>query len=70
MNYLIFYTIGVGSILTGVRTNDEIHRLALVLTGLIGLSWGYFSSPTLVQGLGAIFLICLYKLYISPSNNL
>ncbi|MGB3692076.1 MAG: hypothetical protein WA865_19305 [Spirulinaceae cyanobacterium] len=65
MNYLIFYTIGISSILTGVRTNDEIHRLALVSAGLIGLSWGYFSSPVLLQGLGTVLLLGLYKLYFA-----
>ncbi len=69
MNYLIFYTLGIGSILTGVRTNDEIHRLALVSTGLIGLSWGYFSSPLLLQGLGTILLLGLYKFYTSLSSR-
>ena len=61
MTYCILFLLGLVILWIGIRTADEVHRLALASAAFISLGWGYFSSPFLFQCLSGIF-ICLYTL--------
>ncbi len=39
-SYLILLFTGLGTILVGFKLEEEVYRLAVVLTGLIELVWG------------------------------
>ena len=67
MTYFIFFLFGLAILWTGIKTADEVHRLALTSTAILPLSWGYFSSPFLFQCLSGILILGVYQLYISYS---
>ena len=67
MTYCILFLFGLIILWTGVKTADEVHRLALTSSAIFPLSWGYFSSPFLFQCLSGILILCVYQIYISYS---
>lgn len=67
MTYCILFCFGLVILSIGIKTADEVHRLALASTAIVPLSWGYFSSPFLFQCLSGIAIICVYQIYISYS---
>ena len=67
MAYSILFFFGLIILWAGIKTADEVHRLALTSTAILPLSWGYFSSPFLFQCLSGILILCAYQIYISYS---
>ena len=67
MTYFILLFFGLIILWSGIKTVDEVHRLALTSTAILPLSWGFFSSPFLFQCLSGIFILCAYQIYISYS---
>lgn len=64
MAYCALLLLGLATIWVGLKTADEIHRLVLAAIGFLGLSWGYFSSPSLFQILSGVGLLGAYQIYI------
>jgi hypothetical protein len=66
MNVLLL-PIGLWAVWTGIKVCEQVHGIALVLTGLIVLIWGLTLSPLWLQILVEVALIALgqffYKLY-------
>ncbi len=62
MIYLIFWLVGLATIWAGVRTTEEVYRIALILTGSICLLWVFALSPLLVQLLSLIFMLSRSRL--------
>lgn len=67
MAYCILFLLGLVTLWIGIKTADEVHRLALASAAVIPLSWGYFSSPLLFQCLSGILILGAYQIYISYS---
>ena len=67
MTYCILFLLGLVILWIGIRTADEVHRLALASAAFIPLGWGYFSSPFLFQCLSGIFILSVCRVYISYS---
>ena len=67
MAYCILFLIGAIALWISVKTNDEVHRLALAAAALFSLSWGYFSSPVLFQCISGIAIVGAYQIYVSSS---
>lgn len=65
MAHCILFLLGLVILWVGIKTADEVHRLALASTAAIPLGWGYFSSPFLFQCLSGIAILCAYQIYIS-----
>jgi VIT1/CCC1 family predicted Fe2+/Mn2+ transporter len=63
--YLILLAVGIGIIWVGLRSKDEVYRLASGVTGAIFLIWGFALTPSQLQflveaiTLVAIFPICM-----------
>ena len=49
MTHYILLLLGVVILWVGIKTADEVYRLALASAAVIPLGWGYFSSPFLFQ---------------------
>ena len=45
MSYLIFLGIGLGVIIWGLRTKEEVAQLTAAVTGVIFLVWGLCLTP-------------------------
>ena len=67
MTHCILLLLGLIILWVGIKTADEVYRLALAFTAAIPLGWGYFSSPFLFQCLSGILVLCVYQKYISYS---
>ena len=67
MTHCILFLLGLVILWIGVKTADEVHRLAFASAAVFPLSWGYFSSPLLFQCLSGIIVLCAYQIYISYS---
>ena len=67
MAYCILFLLGLITLWIGIKTSEEVHRLALGCAAVIPLSCGYFSSPFLFQCLSGILILCIYQMYISYS---
>lgn len=67
MAYCILFLLGLVTLWIGIKTADEVHRLALASAAVIPISWGYFSSPFLFQCLSGILILGAYQIYISYS---
>ena len=63
----IVFLLGLGTLWIGIRTADEVHRLALASAAVISLGWGYIYSPTLFQCLSGIMILGAYQIYISSN---
>ncbi|MEM8720051.1 MAG: hypothetical protein AAGE84_12170 [Cyanobacteria bacterium P01_G01_bin.39] len=61
----ILFLLGLVTLWIGVKTVDEVHRLALASTAVIPLGWGYFSSPFLFQCLSGLLILGAYQIYLS-----
>ncbi|MCC0179635.1 hypothetical protein I4641_22015 [Waterburya agarophytonicola K14] len=67
MTHCILLLLGLVILWVGIKTADEVYRLALTSAAVIPLSWGYFTSPFLFQCLSGIVIFCIYQMYISYS---
>ncbi len=65
MTYCILFFLGLITFWAGLKTAEEVHSIALASAGLVSLSWGYFSSPSLFQWLSGILILGAYQIYIS-----
>ncbi len=65
MAYCILFLLGLVILSLGIKTADEVHRLALASAAVVPLSCGYFSSPFLFQCLSGILILGIYQIYIS-----
>ncbi len=65
MTDCILFFLGLAIIWVGLKTAEEVYRLALASVGLVSLSWGYLSSPSLFQWLSGILILGAYQIYIS-----
>ena len=65
MTHYILLFLGLVILWIGVRTADEVFRLAIASAAVIPLGWGYFSSPVLFQFISGIAILCIYQIYIS-----
>ena len=65
MAYCILFLLGLVILSIGIKTADEVHRLALASAAVVPLGWGYFSSPFLFQCLSGILILGIYQIYIS-----
>ena len=61
--YILFF-LGLTTLWIGIKTADEIYRLALASAAVLPLSWGYFSTPALFQCLSGILILGVYQIYI------
>jgi hypothetical protein len=63
--YLIFLLIGLGIIWIGLRTGEEIVRIAAAIAGAILLIWGFALTPLPLQllveivSVMAVFSVCV-----------
>ncbi len=64
MAHCILFLLGLITLWTGLKTADQVHRLALASAGIVALSWGYISSPWLFQCLSGILILGAYQIYI------
>ena len=48
MTYCILFLLGLVILWIGIKTADEVHRLALTSTAILPLSWGYFFQSILI----------------------
>ena len=69
MTYCILFFLGLAMLWVGLKTAEEVHRLALAAVGLLSLSWGYLSSPLLFQWLSGIVILGAYQIYISTVES-
>lgn len=67
MAHCILFFLGLFALWGGIKTNDQVHRLALTTAAVFPLSWGYFSSPLLFQCLSLIVIIGASQIYISSN---
>lgn len=67
MAHSILFLFGLIILWVGIKTDDEVHRLALTSTAVFPLGWGYFSSPLLFQCLSGVVIIGAYQIYIASS---
>ena len=67
MAHCILFILGLITLWIGIKTADEIHRLAIASAAIIPIGWGYFSSPFIFQCLSGIIILCVYQMYISYS---
>ena len=67
MAHCILFFLGLVIFWIGIKTADEVHRLALASAAILPLSLGYFSSPSLFQCLSGILILGAYQFYISYS---
>lgn len=67
MTHYILLFLGLVILWVGIKTADEVFRLAWASAAIIPLGWGYFSSPVLFQCLSGIAILCAYQIYISYS---
>lgn len=65
MTYTVLFFLGLITFWTGLKTAEEVHRIALASAGLVSLSWGFLSSPSLFQWLSGIVVLGAYQVYIS-----
>jgi hypothetical protein len=68
MTYWILFLLGLIILWVGLKTAEEVYRLALTSAGLISISWGYFSSPSLFQWLSGNVVLGAYQIYISTTK--
>ncbi|HHP7229517.1 MAG TPA: hypothetical protein ACFCUY_01505 [Xenococcaceae cyanobacterium] len=68
MTYYILFFLGLTMLWVGLKTAEEVHRLALASAGLLSLGWGYLASPSLFQWIGGVFLLGLYQIYASTAK--
>ena len=68
MTHWILLVLGLLILWVGLKTAEEVYRLALASAGLISLSWGYFASPSLFQWLSGIAVLGAYQVYISQAK--
>ncbi|MDY6937025.1 MAG: hypothetical protein SWY16_05095 [Cyanobacteriota bacterium] len=52
----LFFFFGFGAIFLGFKTPEDVHKVALIATGLICWIWGFSISSILLQLLFTIFL--------------
>jgi hypothetical protein len=63
--YLIFFVAGLGIILAGLRTREEVFRIAAAVSGAVFMIWGFALTPPQFQLfieillVGAVFRICM-----------
>jgi hypothetical protein len=63
--YLIFLLIGLGIIWIGLKTGEEIVRIAAAIAGAILLIWGFALTPLPLQllveivSVMAVFSVCV-----------
>jgi hypothetical protein len=69
MTYLILLGIGLSLMWLSRKTTEEVHCLALRFISSICLSWGYLTSPPLVQWLSGILILGAYQIYISTVES-
>ena len=63
--YLIFLAVGIGTIWVGLRTKDDVYRLAIAVSGAILLIWGFALTPPQLQfSIEAIALVVLFPICI------
>ncbi len=65
MTHCILLFLGLVTLWIGIKTTDEVHRLALTSAAVFPLSWGYFSSPLWFQFLSGVLILGVYQIYIS-----
>lgn len=65
MSSLVLLLLGLGIFLFALRTKDEIHRIAAMVTGTIFLSWEFSLAPLSFQlvfeiiSVLAAFFVCM-----------
>ncbi len=65
MTHCILFLLGLVILWIGIKTTDEVHRLALTSAAVFPLGWGYFSSPVWFQCLSGILILGAYQIQIS-----
>lgn len=68
MTYWILFLLGLTILWVGLKTAEEVYRLALTSAGLISISWGYLFSPSLFQWLSGIVILGACQIYISATK--
>ncbi|MBE9041367.1 hypothetical protein IQ235_11300 [Oscillatoriales cyanobacterium LEGE 11467] len=58
----LFFFFGFGSIFFGLKISEDVHQIALLVTGFICLVWGFAMSSVLLQLLLMIFLAGFLRL--------
>ena len=65
MSFILFIGLGLGAIAWGLKTTDEVVRLAGAIFGAILLVWGLFLTPQMflvgaeILAVVAVFRICV-----------
>ncbi|KYC35541.1 hypothetical protein WA1_06880 [Scytonema hofmannii PCC 7110] len=65
MTGILLFIIGLGICFLGLRTKDEINRIAALVAGAIALVWGFALTPLSFQllieivSVFAAFLVCM-----------
>ena len=57
MIYLLLLTTGLGIIWVGIKTQEDVYRLAAAVTGAICLVWGFALTPVPFQLLVEVLLV-------------
>ena len=67
MAHCILFFLGLIVLWLGIKTADEVYRIALTSAAIVPIGWGYFYSPSLFQCLSGILILGVFQLYISYS---
>jgi hypothetical protein len=60
---ILLLGIGLWAVWTGLKTCEQVHGIALVLTGLIVVIWGLTLAPLWLQVLVEILLIGIVQFF-------
>ncbi|HEY9727350.1 MAG TPA: hypothetical protein V6D50_12950 [Chroococcales cyanobacterium] len=60
---ILLLGIGLWAVWTGLKTCEQVHGIALVITGLILVIWGLTLAPLWLQVLVEIFLIGIIQFF-------
>lgn len=62
---LFLLMLGLVMLQLGRRTSEEIYQLALGISGLVLLIWGFTIAHSFVQVAIEILLLVLYRVYVA-----
>ena len=65
MSFIVFIGLGLGAIAWGLKTSDEIVRLAGAIVGAILLVWGLCLTPqTLLVGAEILAVVAVFRICV------
>ena len=70
VTYLILLAAGLGIIWLGLKTKDEVYRLAATVSGAVCLIWGFALTPLPFQLLiGLLVVVAVFPICVRCLNS-